>query len=121
MSMSKARILKAIKGSGGIMSAIAKRLGCEWHTANKYCNKYPETKQALLDEDEGLLDLAESTVVKAIQEGDTSSARWILATKGKKRGYGDKLELSGDNENPLVITINRSSKGTPGVKDLGEL
>ena len=35
---------QAIIDSGGIMSTIAERLGCDWHTAQKYINLNEEAK-----------------------------------------------------------------------------
>jgi len=88
-------VLDAIKGSGAIMSTIARRLGVDWHTADKYCRKWEATKQALIDEEERTLDLAESTLLKSIESGDTQSAKWYLSTKGKKRGYSERHEITG--------------------------
>ena len=39
-----------LKGSGGIVTTIANRLGAEWHTAKKLTEKWESTKQAVRDE-----------------------------------------------------------------------
>jgi transposase len=43
-------VLKAIKGCGGIVSTVAKRLKCDWNTADKYIKKWDETRLAMQDE-----------------------------------------------------------------------
>lgn len=86
-------ILKAINGSGGIVSTIAKKLGCSWSTAQKYVTLWEETRKAYKDEGELVLDLAEGTLITAIQGGDVQSAKWMLSTKGKMRGYNEKIEM----------------------------
>jgi len=91
-------VIEAIKGSAGIVSTIAKRLGVEWHTANERIQKYPETLKAFADEREGILDMAEATILTAIKSGDTGSAKWLLSTIGKKRGFSEKLEVQIDGE-----------------------
>ncbi len=53
-------IKKAIEDSGGIISTIAERLGCEWHTAKKYIESSDELKSAYEAESESVIDLAES-------------------------------------------------------------
>ena len=53
------QFIKAIPGSGGIISTIARRVGCGWHTARDYVDKHPSVKQAYDDECEAVLDLAE--------------------------------------------------------------
>jgi hypothetical protein len=91
--MKKENVLKAIKGSGGIVSTVAKKLNCDWHTASKYINRWEETKEAMQDENETILDMAEGTLFNAIKDSDVQAAKWILATKGKKRGYSEKHEI----------------------------
>jgi hypothetical protein len=79
--------INAIPGSGGIISTIAGRVGCSWHTAKKYISDYQTVQQAYDDECEKVTDLAESTVIKAIKDGDTGTAKWYLTYKGHGRGY----------------------------------
>jgi hypothetical protein len=81
--------IDAIPGSGGIITTIARRVGCSWHTAKKYIDSYPTIKQAYDDECEMIADLAESTVIKAIRDGDVATAKWYLTMKAN-RGYAAK-------------------------------
>lgn len=97
------QFIDAIPGSGGIISVIAKRVGCAWHTANKYIKDYPTIKAAYADETESLVDLAESTVLKAIRDGDVGAAKWFLQTKGKARGYTERHEHTGADGGPIVV------------------
>jgi hypothetical protein len=73
--------IAAIRGSGGIVSTIAKRVGCEWHTANKYIRAYPTIQQAYRNEKAGIDDRALSNVLKAIMEGDLSISMWWVKMK----------------------------------------
>lgn len=88
-------ILEAIKGSGGIMSTIARKLGVTWHTADSWIRESGELMEALKDEKETILDMAESTLLNKIKEGDEQSAKWYLSKKGKQRGYGDSVAIEG--------------------------
>ena len=86
-------VIKAIEGSFGIMSKVAKNLGgCAWDTARKYVNKWESTKQAYENEDNRSLDLSESKMLELINEKDGPMIRFHLATKGKGRGYVQKSE-----------------------------
>jgi len=96
----------AIPGSGGIISTIARRVGCEWATADKWCKESPTLARMLQDERESILDLAESVLFKNIREGDTSDAKWLLARMGKQRGYADKQEIEHSGS---VIVVNWDS------------
>ena len=62
IDIDKEEVLEAIKGSGGIVSTVSKRIDCQWHTAKKYINKWDETKAAFDDEREAILDMAEGVI-----------------------------------------------------------
>lgn len=87
-------IKKAIIDSGGIIATIAERLGCEWHTAKTYIEKYAETKSAYEAESESVIDLAESKLIENIQANDNTAILFYLKTKGKKRGYVERTEIN---------------------------
>ncbi len=98
-------MLKAIDGSGGIISLIANRLGCDWHTAKKYIELWEETKQAYSDELEKFKDICETTVLKSVQDGDVQTAKWVLSHKARDRGYGEKIEVDGQLTGEVKIII----------------
>lgn len=94
----KSDIKKALEGSGGIISVVAKRLRCDWHTARKYIDSF-DLKQIEVNEKESLLDLAESNLIKNIQEQDNTAIIFYLKTQGKARGYVEKQEVVSANTN----------------------
>ena len=98
-------VLEAIKGSGSIVSTVARRLGCEWITAKRYIEKWEVTQRAMLDEEETILDMAESKLYEAIQKDDIQAAKWILATKGKRRGFSERHEITGADAEPIRIEV----------------
>ena len=104
-------IKKAIEGSNGLYTTIASRLGCEWHTAKTHVEKYPETLEAYNNETESILDLAETKLHENINDNDNTAIIFYLKTKGKKRGYIERLD------------IDHTSKGESLVKpiDLSKL
>ena len=87
-----------IEGSGGIISRIAAKAGCDWHTADKYCNPktspFPTVARAYQDEVEGVADLAETKLIEAIKQGDGQMIRYYLSTKARHRGYGEQIDLT---------------------------
>lgn len=103
----KADILEAIKGSGGIVSTVALALKCDWHTAKKNIDKYEETREALDGELETGLDKVEGKAYERAEDGDGAMIRFILATKGRKRGYGETAPqvLDDAEDNELTIEI----------------
>lgn len=97
---------KAIEDSGGQYQTIAERLGCEWHTAKSHVEKYEETKKAYANETESVLDLAESKLIENIKDNDNTAIIFYLKTKGKNRGYVERIENehTGKNGEPLSTT-----------------
>jgi len=86
------KILTAIEGTGGLKTAIATKLGVHRMTVFNYEKKYETVRQAIEDETEKILDKAESVLFVRVQEGDEDTCKWILARKGKNRGYSEKID-----------------------------
>ena len=103
--------IDAIPGTGGIISAIARKVGCDWKTADSWVHDFPTVRRVYDAECEAMLDLAESTVLKNIKDGDTADAKWYLTKKGKRRGYGDAVELTGAEGGPVVIKLTWGDGG----------
>lgn len=103
------QFIDAIKNSGGIISTIAARVGCDWHTAKRYIDNYATVQQAYRDEREKMLDMAESTVLEAIRDDkDVPTAKWYLTMKGgQERGYVpvQRQEHTGADGEPLTIIL----------------
>jgi hypothetical protein len=116
------QFIDAIPGSGGIITHIAARVGCSWHTAKKYCATYATVKRALENERSRVLDMAESVIINNIEAiyrqiveaqkrrdpkvaEETADIKWYLAMKGAQRGYAPKqrLDLTSDDK-PLEAT-----------------
>lgn len=103
MSYKAADFIKAIEGSGGIISTIANRVGCSWNTAQKYVKEYPTVADAYNEEIERVIDLAEGVLIKNIQNAakqaqaghdvDTADVKWFLSRKAKSRGYVERQEV----------------------------
>lgn len=103
----KQDILNAIKDSGGIITTVALALDCDWHTAKANIERYEETREAFNGELETGLDLVEGKAYSQARNGDGAMIRFILATKGRKRGYGEPLpqEPSENDDTEIKIEI----------------
>lgn len=100
------QFIDAIPGSGGIISTIAKRIDCDWHTAHRYVHNYPTVRKAYEDECSGIDDLAVSIILKAIRDGDVATAKWWLAKK-RRSEFGDTLDLNAQGE--VVFRVVREN------------
>jgi hypothetical protein len=73
------QFIKAIPGTGGIISQIAEKVGCSWHTAAKYIDRYSTVREAWLTERRQVTYVAQSKIIEAIQRGDLKMCKWWLA------------------------------------------
>lgn len=105
------QFILAIPGTGGIISAIARKVGCGWHTAARYIEQHATVKQAYDDECERVLDLAETKTIKAIEDGDMQMVRYYLSTKGRKRGYVERQEVTGGDGGPVTLRVVYGNDG----------
>ena len=96
-------VCEAVKGTGGIKMAVARKLGCDRHTVDRYQRLFKSVRKALERERQTTLDLAESVLMvniklaaeeqkKLHRPTDASDAKWYLARMGKDRGYTEKRE-----------------------------
>lgn len=94
--------INAMPGSGGIIATIAKRVGCDWHTAKKYISEYRTVADAYADECETVNDLAVSKIIEAINEGDIATAKWWIARK-RKDEFSERAEVTGAGGGPVIV------------------
>ncbi len=104
------QFLIAIPKTGGIVSTIAGRVGCSWATARKFIDTHPTVLTAYRDECETVLDMAESKLITAMNDGEIESVKWYLARKGKDRGYSERQEVTGAGGGAVVIKVLKGVK-----------
>ena len=98
----KKRMVQALEQSLGIVTTAARQTGISRDTHYYWMVKDPAYKKAVEGIADIALDFAESALHSQISEGEVSSTIFYLKTKGKGRGYIERVEnvLSGN----LAIT-----------------
>jgi len=87
-------ILAAIPGSYGIMTDIAKRLGCSPKMLERAKKKYPKVAAAFKDADLELKDLAEGMLIKNLKKGDNATVIFTNKTRNRDRGYDEHPKVA---------------------------
>lgn len=87
--------INAMPNTGGVVSAIAEKVGCAWNTADKYIKEHPTVAQAWRNERERIVDMAEMALFKKVKEGESWAIKYTLVKLGKERGYGDAVQVTG--------------------------
>lgn len=101
------KLLQAVTNSGGIVSTVAKRLGCDWLTAKRRVDEDPIIATIFASEKEEMLDMAESGLLGAVQDGDLQAIKFYLMTKGKERGYTYEVDSNAQlkSDNTFIFKI----------------
>lgn len=113
-TLTGAEMVEAVKTSNGFITVAAEKLGICRQTFYEKMDDFPEVREAIKDTSEKMLDLAENQLVRLILSGDLQAIMFYLRTKGKHRGYTEKIEseLSGRVEVAAVPVI-RFENTTP--------
>lgn len=89
----KKALLAALEQTLGVVTTACKNVGCRRETYYKYYNTDAKFK-AKVDELNGVaLDFVESQLFKQIKKGEASPTIFYLKTKGKNRGYVERMEV----------------------------
>ncbi len=100
------QFIKAIPGTGGVITTIAQRVGCAWNTAKKYITDYPTIAQAYQNESERITDAARSVIISDIvKKKRVETAKWWLLHKAKDE-FASRQEVVGkDGDSAITIRI----------------
>lgn len=93
---SQEEVIEALKETGGIVSQAAEKLGLSSAPSLRArIRKSPALLKVVDEIRESTKDLAEGNIIKALKDGDKEISKWYLASLGRDRGYGNKLEVDG--------------------------
>ena len=110
----KKAFLEAYEKSFGNILVSCKTVGIARQTYYNWIEKDPEFKKEIesVEPQEKFLDFLEGKLVEKINGGDTTSLIFALKTKGKKRGYVERQEITGADgiPNNFQVEIIRSEK-----------
>ena len=85
-------VLDALRRSAGIVSPACEAAGIDRSTYYKWINEDEDFARAVADVKEFALDMAESALLKNIQNGNVTAQIFYLKTQAKQRGYVERTE-----------------------------
>jgi len=102
----KKQIISALEQSLGVVSVCSRKVGISRTTFYKYYKEDSDFAKQVDEIEDFALDYAESQLHKQIGEGSTAATIFYLKTKGKKRGYVERQEITGaDGDNVFKVTV----------------
>jgi|TARA_R110001632_G_scaffold13990_2_gene47455 hypothetical protein len=99
-NVKKEAFLMAFESSACNVSISCKKVGISRNTFYEWKKKDLVFAEAVHDQNEGLLDFAETMLYKAIKEGKTPELIFFLKTKGQSRGYIEKQRIETSQSKP---------------------
>jgi hypothetical protein len=98
-------IEKAIKDKRGNVSAAAKALGLSRVSLYERINKSELLQRTLEEARETMIDNAETALYDDALNGNTTALIFFLKTQGKRRGYTERHEVTGEDGGEIIIKV----------------
>ena len=98
----KKAVIEALEKSLGVVTTACKNAGVGRTQFYNWLKEDKEFSKQVNDISNITLDFAESQLHKQIKDGSTSATIFYLKTKGKKRGYIEKIEV--DQETKMEVS-----------------
>lgn len=90
------QIIAALWKWGGIKALAAKECGITRQTMQERVDGNPKFQAVIKQIEDETLDIGEGHIVKGVRDGDKDWTKYYMTAKGRKRGYGNKVETSVD-------------------------
>ena len=92
---------RTIESKAGIVSAVAEALQVDVRTVQRWKQGSQRVARMFEDVLVARLDLAESTIIKAIRRDNITAAIFYLKCHGKHRGWVERQEITGKYGGPI--------------------
>ena len=103
-------VIKAIQGTAGVKSHIAKKLGVARSTLDSYLERWATVREAYDEEKAGVSDAARSVVINDIVNNrNVDTAKWWLRMKESEE-FGDKSKV--EHSGGLTIALDWGDNDT---------
>jgi hypothetical protein len=112
-------VIEALKKHQGLAALAADSLGVHVQTIYNYRDKYPTVADTIKHLREKRKDVVEGKLWSRINSDDTTAIIFFLKTQAKDRGYVERQEITGAEEDNREIKI-RNVEYRAGVASAAE-
>jgi len=105
-------VINALRETRGMVYLAADRIGCHADTILNYAKRYKSVQDEIDTQREKIVDVAELKLVQAVMDGNEGMIKYLLSTRGKKRGYTTGVEVTGEGGGPMVFKVVYGDDGT---------
>lgn len=104
VTVHKQKLLEALAANLFNISDACRQVGVEINTHYRYYYNDPEYREKCREILDIQIDFVEGELFKKIKAGDSRCIMFYLRTKGKSRGYGEKIEVT-ENVAPEPVKV----------------
>ena len=122
MDKKKEAFIQAYKDSFGNITVATKNIGVTRQTYYDWLKSDEEFKAVIeaIEPDDLIVDFAENALMKKISKGDTTAIIFTLKTKGKKRGYVERQEVTGADNEAIKIEVDFKNATIDELRKISE-
>lgn len=113
----KEQFIEVLKQNGGVISKACETINISRGTFYVWKETDAEFAEQYREVEEWMVDFVERKLMEQINDGDTTATIFYLKTKGKSRGYVEKVQLDGNFNNEVKITYVQSGAGFANKED----
>jgi len=121
MDTKKEALLAALTKCKGIVTDACKAAKIPRSTHYNWLKTDAEYQQAVEDLNEIALDFGERCLFKLMENENATAVIFFLKTKGKKRGYVERQEVTGPEGTPIEVNYDLSKLSLKELKTLESL
>ncbi len=96
------KVLEALKDTMGIVSQACEKAGIDRKTFYKWKEQEADFAERVAEITERQIDFVESSLLKLVRECNPTAVIFYLKTKGKERGYSERIEVTGKDGKDLI-------------------
>jgi hypothetical protein len=93
----------------GDITGSCKEADIDRSTFYEWIKRDEKFKQKIEEQEEINIDFAENCLKKAMKSGDVRAIKLFLESKGKKRGYGNSIDVTSNGKaithEPIIVKI----------------
>ena len=101
------QVIAALRETKGMIYLAADIIGCHAETILNYAKRYKSVQDEIDHQRERFVDIGEQKLYEAVMDGNEGMVKYLLSTRGKKRGYTTGIEISGPDGDAIHIKMDR--------------
>lgn len=117
----KELLLGVLKKNGGVICKACESVNISRMQYYRWLKEDAEFADKVKEVEESMIDFVESKLMTLINDGDTTATIFYLKTKGKNRGYVEKVQLDGNLNTDVKISYIQARNKFASKEDEVEL